>query len=63
MIGDLMSAGPDIRVGIAKFATEARRNTNITANLKDAIKDALEMTYAAAGTNTREGYKIAKTML
>ena len=63
MVGDLMSAGPDIRVGIAEFASVARITTNITSNLKSVIKDALEMTYAGEGTNTREGYNITKKML
>jgi collagen type VI alpha len=63
MIGDLMSAGPDIRVGIAKFASEATINTNLTSTLKSAIKDSLEMTYNGGSTNTRGAYNLAAKML
>lgn len=63
MVGDLMSAGEDIRVGLAKFSTEAKIVSPITSDLKSVIKDALNTDYYGAATNTREGYNIAKKML
>jgi hypothetical protein len=63
MIGDLMSAGPDIRVGLVEFGTVARSPQPLTSNLKAAIKSTLEMPYAAGATNTTGGYNMARDML
>ena len=63
MINELKLGGPELRVGIAKFATEARVNTPITKNLTKAHDDALAMTYAGQATNTRAGYDKALEML
>ena len=63
MIGDLMSAGPDIRVGVVEFGTTARLVHPLTSNLKEAIKSTLEMPYAAGATNTTGGYNMARKML
>lgn len=60
MIGDLLSAGPDIRVGIVEFATVARMVQPITSDLKTAIKSSLEMPYAGRTTNTTRGYNMAR---
>jgi hypothetical protein len=46
MVGDLMSAGPDIRVGVVKYASEAVVNSAINSKLKEVIKETLEMKYA-----------------
>ena len=46
MVNDLKAAGSDIRVGIAKFATSASINTEITSNLTKVAADASVMTYA-----------------
>ena len=63
MVNELKQGGPDLRIGIAKFATEARVNTPITGNLTKVHDDALAMTYAGAATNTRAGYDKALEML
>jgi hypothetical protein len=46
MIGDLMSAGSDVRVGVVKYASEAVTNSKITSKLTTAMKETLEMKYA-----------------
>tara|TARA_B110000285_G_C14858101_1_gene483206 strand:- start:247 stop:525 length:279 start_codon:yes stop_codon:yes gene_type:complete len=63
MTNELKNAGPELRLGIAKFATEARVNTPITTNLTKVHDDALAMTYAGQATNTRAGYEKAFEML
>jgi collagen type VI alpha len=63
MVNELKAGGSELRVGLAKFATEARENTAITANLTIVHDDALVMTYAGAATNTRAGYEKAWEML
>ena len=63
MVNELKQGGPDLRIGIAKFATEARINTPITSDLTKVHNDALAMTYRGAATNTRAGYDKALEML
>lgn len=63
MIGDLMSAGPDIRVGAIEFGTVTREVHPLSSDLKGAIKSVLEMPYAASATNTSGAYETARSML
>ena len=59
----MKAGGDELRVGIAKFTTDATENTKITKDLDKVIADAKVMTYGGQATNTRAGYEKAREML